>query len=455
MSNADETLGWSTLPLGTVLLEKYRVDRVLGVGGTAVVYAVTHRNRRRFALKMLRPDLSLRPDVRARFAREGYVANTVEHPSVVDVLDDDVDERGSVFLVMELLDGLSLDQLCTAPFSALPPREALELADRLLDALEHAHRRSVVHRDIKPSNLFVTREGELKVLDFGVARLRDASIEATHAGTTLGTPAFMAPEQAAARGGGVDARSDVWAVGATLFTLLSGRHVHEGENARQVLVRCATEPPRTLVSVMPDAPPELVALLDGALRMDPDERFASASAMRDAVHRTAQALFGERPHGVLRALVVKRLAEHPEPPPHDPPPTELFFTSDSDRERPAPARHRTIRMAAATAGALAVALLGVRYLTWDAPASRGASPPASSSDANATTEPLRAAALGPSSAPVPPPTPPAPAAPERKRSSSSNPPAPRHATRQVASAAPIASVPGVDARVNPLHLEIQ
>jgi serine/threonine protein kinase len=452
MSKADETLGWSTLPLGTVLREKYRIDRVLGVGGTAVVYAVTHRNRRRFALKLLHPDLSRRPDVRARFAREGYVANTVEHPSIVEVLDDDVDEHGSAFLVMELLDGLSVDAL-TAPLSTSSPRAALELADQLLDALDHAHRKSIIHRDIKPSNLFVTRAGRLKVLDFGVARLRDRAAPTTQTGATLGTPAFMAPEQARSQSGALDARVDIWAVGATLFTLLSGKHVYEGEGAREVLIRCATEPPRTLASVMPDAARELVELVDRALRVDPDERFESATAMRDAVREVMQRAFPE-PHGALQAVVGEHLARSAEPAlAPSPSPIEQFFTNQP-RLSAQKGRKRAARgVAFAVALVLGVAgAFGIRALVLQARSAEDVALPA---------PPARAAALEPAGPSEPVKTVPSPPArgavlPVDSRNTTAA-AAPRATQRTKPTAVPASppDPPSSGARENPLHLEIQ
>src|SRR4051812_16934754 len=157
----------------------------------AVVYAATHRNRKRFAVKMLHPEVAVRQEVRARFIREGYVANTVEHPGVVSVLDDDVTENGSPFLVMELLEGATVEGL-GARSRPLPLRETLTIAHDVLSVLEAAHAKNIIHRDIKPANLFITRQGELKVLDFGIARLREATVdvEATSTGAALGTPAF-------------------------------------------------------------------------------------------------------------------------------------------------------------------------------------------------------------------------------------------------------------------------
>src|SRR4051812_38757370 len=162
MSQEAEILAVASQRVGTVLHGKYHLDGVLGVGGMATVYAATHRNRKRFAVKMLHVEFSVRSDARTRFVREGYVANSVAHPGVVAILDDDVDETGSAFIVMELLDGVTVDALSTATGTAVPVREALGIAYQLLDVLQAAHQNSVVHRDIKPANLFVLRDGQLK-----------------------------------------------------------------------------------------------------------------------------------------------------------------------------------------------------------------------------------------------------------------------------------------------------
>lgn len=296
--------------LGRVLLGKYRLDRVLGVGGMAAVYAATHRNRKRFAVKMLHPELSTRDDLRARFVREGYVVNSVDHPAVVSVIDDDADEQGTAFLVMELLDGESFETLLGEERRRIPVPAALYAAHELLDALEAAHRKGVLHRDVKPANLFATRQGAVKVLDFGIARLRDvtAPAKSTRAGAMLGTPAFMAKEQALGETERVDERTDVWAAGATLFTLLTGELVHRGDNARQVMVRAATEPPRDIAGLAPELAPEVIELVRRALRVEKDERFESAAAMRDAVRRAHEDLFGAFDPGGLRALFDERSA---------------------------------------------------------------------------------------------------------------------------------------------------
>ena len=280
--------------LGTILKDKYRLDRVLGVGGMAVVYAATHRNRRAFAIKMLHAELSVIEELRVRFQREGYAANMVEHPGTVAVLDDDVTEDGAAFIVMELLRGTPLDVVARNCGGCLPIPEALGLVHQLLDVLSAAHVKGIIHRDIKPANLFLDTGGQLKVLDFGIARIRDvtASHLATGIGTTLGTPAFMAPEQALGNVNEIDARTDLWAAGATLFTLISGHLVHEGETAQQLLVYAATRPARSLGSVLARAPQSLVDLTARSLAFDNADRFATASEMQHEVERVSKELFG-------------------------------------------------------------------------------------------------------------------------------------------------------------------
>ena len=145
--------------VGTRIKGKWRVDKLLGVGGMGAVYAATHRNGSRVALKILHPQLSMLGDIRARFAREGYVANAVNHPGVVRVLDDDETEDGAAFLVMELLEGETADARARRLGGRLPLEDALTIADGLLDVLAAAHASGIVHRDIKPENVFLTKDG--------------------------------------------------------------------------------------------------------------------------------------------------------------------------------------------------------------------------------------------------------------------------------------------------------
>lgn len=272
--------------VGAVLRGKWKLERIIGVGGMATVYAATHRNQSRVAIKVLHPEVSLDADVTARFLREGYVANVIDHFGTVKVLDDDVTEDGAPFLVMELLEGETVDARWERKLQRLPISEVLAIGDQILDVLAAAHEKGVVHRDLKPENLFLTRGGELRVLDFGIARLREVSSESstqTRAGSLLGTPAFMAPEQARGRWEEVDSRTDIWAVGATLFTLIAGRFVHEADTVQEQLIRAATVSAPSLATLAPEVSPAIVAIIDRALAFDKNQRWPDARSMQAAL----------------------------------------------------------------------------------------------------------------------------------------------------------------------------
>lgn len=272
--------------VGEVLREKWRLDVLLGVGGMAAVYAATHRNGSRVAIKILHTELSVNAQVRQRFLREGYVANTVAHDGAVKVADDDVAEDGSAFLVMELLDGETLEDRRQRSGGRLSEDDVLSVANELLDVLVAAHAKGIVHRDLKPENVFVTRDGRVKVLDFGIARLRELSSSAstaTQSGATMGTPSYMPPEQARGLWDQVDGRSDLWSVGATMFALLSRKEVHSGRTANEVLIAAATQPAPPLASVLPDVSPTVARLVDRALAFDREQRWQDAATMQEAV----------------------------------------------------------------------------------------------------------------------------------------------------------------------------
>jgi eukaryotic-like serine/threonine-protein kinase len=274
-----------------VLNGKYRLDRVLGVGGMAAVYSATHlRNASRIAVKLLHPEMAADSNIRGRFLREGYAANTVEHPGTVRILDDDTAEDGSVFLVMELLEGETLDQRWERSGHQLGAREVARLVYQILDVLAAAHANGIVHRDIKPENLFLTRGGTLKVLDFGVARLIEAPVTTTRPGGIVGTPAFMAPEQVL--GKTVDAQSDLYAVGATAFALLSKRYVHDAENAAEMMVVVGSRPARSLALVCPELQPQIAAIIDRALLFNKADRWLDARSMQAALARAYREAFG-------------------------------------------------------------------------------------------------------------------------------------------------------------------
>ncbi len=311
MSDATEELSRrAKARVGTVLDEKWHIDSVLGVGGMAAVYAATHRNGKRAAIKLLHPEVSLNGNVKARFLREGWVANKVEHPGAVSVLDDDEAPDGSVFLVMELLEGETLESKCKYELK-LPCADVLIITDQLLDVLVAAHGKGIVHRDLKPGNLFVTNQGLLKVLDFGIARLRELSTSPTPGTTTvssMGTPGFMPPEQARGRWEEVDARSDLFAVGATMFNLLTGRFIHEETTLNEQLLASMTKPAPPLSVVAPSTPAVVAEIVDRALAFDPKARWASAHEMQEAVRAAYASLSGHPITLSTRLRVVPRVS---------------------------------------------------------------------------------------------------------------------------------------------------
>jgi serine/threonine-protein kinase len=279
---ADELTERAARRVGQIISGKYRIDQLLGVGGMGAVFAATHRNGHRVALKMLHREYSTKEELRLRFLREGYVANRIAHPGVVRISDDDVDADGSVYLVMELLLGETVEGLAASRGGTVPLELALGIADAALDVLAAAHAASIIHRDVKPANLFVTSLGDVKVLDFGVARLLDAAGSITKTGELWGTAAFMAPEQALGERS-VDHRSDLWGVGATVFRLVSGRDVHEAPDDHQQLIKAATQPARSLAAVSPGVAPGVCQVIDRSLRFDRARRWESARAMQNAL----------------------------------------------------------------------------------------------------------------------------------------------------------------------------
>lgn len=278
--------------VGTVLSDKWTLERLVGVGGMAAVYAGKHRNGAKAAVKVLHPALARIPEVVERFLREGYAANKVEHPGAVKVLDDDTikegPDQGAPYLVMELLDGASLEDRIESG-APIGERELLRLLGALLEVLEVAHAAGVVHRDLKPENILALAESttddpKIKVLDFGLARVAESRIR-TQAGFALGTPSYMPPEQAAGRVDEIDGRADIFAVGATAFRILAGRTVHPGKNAVEIALKMSQVPAPPLRSVAPFVSEPVAAIVDRACAFKREDRYQSASEMLADVRR--------------------------------------------------------------------------------------------------------------------------------------------------------------------------
>jgi eukaryotic-like serine/threonine-protein kinase len=274
--------------VGELVGGKYRIGRLLAEGGMGVVYEAQHTVvRRRFAVKFMRRDLAERRDILTRFQREAEAAGALESEHVAAAVDFGIAEDGAPYIVMEYLVGESLTALLGRE-GPLPVGRAADLVSQAARGMEVAHAAGIIHRDLKPQNLFVCRRQDgtdlLKVLDFGVAKLQtlDEMNMATRTGAVVGTVAYMSPEQA--RGDKVvDQRSDVYALGAILYELCSGRKPHPGESQNAILHHIATQPAVPLESFAPALPVDFLAIVAGALAADPSSRPASAGALVEAL----------------------------------------------------------------------------------------------------------------------------------------------------------------------------
>jgi formylglycine-generating enzyme required for sulfatase activity len=245
-------------------------------------------------VKLLRPEWCGNDAVIARFEREAREAANLQHPGIVHVADLGRDERGLVYLVMELLEGRSVGDFAERRGGRLPCPEVAWIAVEALDALAVAHERGLVHRDLKPDNLFIAQDARadwvVKVLDFGIAKAADDREKLTATGMLLGTPWYMSPEQIL-NSSGVDARADIYAMGATMYHLLTGQPPVDGGSIYDVVAKVsAGNVARDPSSVNPDVPRWLGDIVARALALDPGARFASALEMKAALERDRASL---------------------------------------------------------------------------------------------------------------------------------------------------------------------
>ncbi|MBK7579017.1 MAG: protein kinase [Myxococcales bacterium] len=278
--------------IGTVVAGKWSIEKLIGLGGMAAVYLSHDEAGGPVAIKILHGEFATNDGVRMRFIREAKLTQAVDHSGRVEIYDEGVSEDNEPYFVMEMLEGVTLDKLWKRHNRVLPIEYALEITDRILDFLSVCHERNIVHRDLKPANIFVTDSGYVKVLDFGVARLREAGVDPTLAGTALGTPAYMAPEQALGSNDRIDARTDLFSIGAVLHALVSGKRLHEGRSHQEAFVLAATRPAPSVARSNPELPPDVVALVDRSLQWDPRNRFQNAQEMRDEIARVLEVVQG-------------------------------------------------------------------------------------------------------------------------------------------------------------------
>ena len=272
-----------------VISGKYRVTGALGKGGMGKVYeAVNDAIGRKVALKLIDPSLHDSPEFMKRFELEAKAAALINHPGIVDVLDMGTTEQGWPFIVMEYLQGVTLRALLRA-VGRFSPQEAAAVMLPVLDALGAAHAAGVVHRDLKPANIFIAVKPQavVKILDFGISKFGSLGQRMTNAGTSMGTPAFMAPEQML-DGSSVGPAADLYSVGTLLYLLLSGHPPFEAATDSELSARVLTGEHKPLKSVRDDVPAELSGLIDRLLQKDPGLRPTNAGLVAQLLREAAE-----------------------------------------------------------------------------------------------------------------------------------------------------------------------
>jgi len=301
--------------IGQHLKDTYRIVSEIGAGGMGTVYVAEHKTLpRRFAVKFLKAASASSAETLARFEREAMIASGLGHPNIVEVVDFDRTPEGDPFIVMELLDGEDLAARI-AGGGAMAPKTLLPLARQICSALAAAEAAGIVHRDLKPQNIFLhTWGGEehLKVLDFGISKISDSATGLTADATIMGTPHYMAPEQIQTGAAGVDARADLFALGAILYECLTGDQAFPGESFPKVIYAiCHAERPR-LRAVRPDLPQALEAALGRLMEADPGLRYPGVQAawkdLAPALGGMADTLTSSGSRRVIEAAMAETVA---------------------------------------------------------------------------------------------------------------------------------------------------
>src|SRR5512142_3027020 len=271
---------------------RYELDGVVGRGGMAEVYRARDiRLDRIVAIKTLRADLARDQIFQARFRREAQSAASLNHPSIVAVYDTGEDMATGLpvpYIVMEYVDGRTVRDLLQEGHRLLPER-SLEITDGVLRALDYSHRNGIVHRDIKPGNVMLNRQGEIKVMDFGIARaVSDAQATMTQTAQVIGTAQYLSPEQA--RGERVDARSDLYSTGCLMYELLTGRPPFTGDSPVAIAYQHVRENPIPPSRLDPSLPPWADSIVLKAMAKSPNDRYQSAAEMQADIQRAASGM---------------------------------------------------------------------------------------------------------------------------------------------------------------------
>ena len=273
---------------GTELINKYKIEDVVGRGGMGIVYkAEDTKLKRHVALKFLPPELTQDEEARERFVLEARSAAALSHPNICTIHEIN-EEEGRSFISMEYVKGQSLKERINQ--GPLKTEEALKIAIQVAEGLEEAHKKGIVHRDIKSANIMITEKGQAKVMDFGLAKVKGGTL-LTREGTTLGTVAYMSPEQA--RGEEVDQRTDIWSLGVVMYEMLSGDFPFKGDREASILYSVVHEEPKPIKEIKSDLPPEIQQIIGRALKKKPESRYASAEEMLKDLRKFEDSLRAE------------------------------------------------------------------------------------------------------------------------------------------------------------------
>jgi serine/threonine protein kinase len=289
------------LQKGSTVAGRYKIIEELGRGGMGVVYkAEDTKLKRTVALKFLPPELTHIPDVKDRFMREAQAAAALDHPNICTVYEFDEAEE-EAFISMAYIEGQSLrKKLETGP---LELDEALRIATQVAEGLQEAHKKGVVHRDIKSANIMVTERGQPKIMDFGLARTADKTL-ITREGTTMGTVAYMSPEQT--RGEEVDHRTDIWSFGVVLYEMLTGKLPFKGEHEQAVVYSIQKEKPGPITDIKADIPVSIEQVVSKALEKDPDKRYQQIDEILDDLKSMSAGIVPEEIKARMRKEKLQR-----------------------------------------------------------------------------------------------------------------------------------------------------
>ena len=365
--------------VGEIVAGKYRVDRIVGIGGMGVVLAVTHQQLHEpYAIKFLLPRAAANAETVARFVREARAAVRIKSEHIARVSDVGETPEGMPFIVMELLEGSDLGEVL-ASRGPLAVGDAVEYVLQACEGIAEAHALGIIHRDLKPANLFLTQRSDgvpfVKVLDFGISKAASdlhASPTLTDTDSVFGSPAYMSPEQIRSAKN-VDARTDVWALGVILHELLTGRLPFDGETSGAILSAIAADPPAKLRAQRPDLPEELEAIVLRCLAKSVGDRFANISELARALDPFKLA------GGIASIGRIQRLTNPPpkvppakseQAPPRSPSVANVATDAPVTRMVAQPSRSRT-RLVVAVASALVAIGVGAGVLGYSALSHRG------------------------------------------------------------------------------------